>query len=120
MMRAQVEKGCLMILVTAFVIILSGCQTLGTPPVDTPGKRVIVANALAEQAAATSEQLFDAGKISKPTKDAYVARIKNFSASIDIAETMAKSNPQDANSRLVTIIAGLNALAAELDSKETP
>lgn len=106
--------------VLLLAMVMSACQTLGTPPVDTFGKRVIVANAIAEQAAVTSERLYSAGKISLPTKDGYVDRIKTFAAGIDTAESMRGTKPEDANAKLLAIIAGLNALANELDSKERP
>lgn len=99
------------------LILLAACQSLGVPPADTFNKRVIVANGLVESASATVETLFVAGKLSQPEARQFNQRCADAAAGIDITRQTRVTDPTAADAKLTAIIAGLNALNAELKTR---
>lgn len=99
------------------LIMLAACQSLGVPPADTFSKRVIVANGLVESASATVETLYTAGKLSQPDARQFNQRCTDAATGIDIARQAHVTDPAAADARLTAIIAGLNALSAELKTR---
>jgi hypothetical protein len=101
-----------------FIILLAACQSLGVPPADTFNKRIVVANSLVESASATVETLFTAGKLSQPDAKQFNQRCADAAAGIDITRQTHVTDPTAADAKLTAIIAGLNALNAELQNRK--
>lgn len=104
-------------LIPLLLVLLAGCGSLGIPQADTFNKRIVVANSLVESASATVETLYTAGKLSQPDARQFNQRCADAATGIDIARQTHVTDPSAADARLTAIIAGLNALSAELKTR---
>lgn len=104
--------------VLPFIMILAACAALGVPPANTFNKRVIVANSMIESTAKTVETLYSAGKINQAEAHNAHDHLIEAANGISLATSIARTNVGDANTRLDTIVIGLETLNAFLRSKQ--
>lgn len=100
------------------LVLLAGCAALGVPEADTFNKRVIVANSIAESAASTVATLTATGKLSKEDAQSALDRVRTAAIGIDIARDALPADPKAADARLTAVVAALNAIVAELETRK--
>jgi hypothetical protein len=99
-------------------LLLAGCAALGVPAADTFNKKAAGAVQTVNAASQLTLTLLQARKITPDESDKYIDAFEEAQSAIDFTRTIYKTNPADAENRLAAIIAGLNILLAELETRK--
>lgn len=99
------------------LMALAGCQYFGVPKPETFNQKLATGYATVTTIRQTATTLLQADKITVDDAQKAQDQCDNFRAGLDIARSIAATDPQGADTRLQAAIVGLNALNAYLAFK---
>lgn len=104
-------------LLTALLLLLSACQTLGVPQADTFNKKLAAGYTTVTGIRNTADALLSAQKITPDDAQNVNDQADNARTGLDLARQMHATNPAAGDARLDAVVTGLAALNAYLATK---
>ena len=98
--------------------LLAGCASLGLPTPQTFSEKLTAAYGAVEVVNNTAVTLLDAKKITSADGEHILTTSQQARIGLDIARTMAKTDPAAADSKVTAIKTALTAVQTYLDGRE--
>ena len=100
------------------LVLLQACASLGTPPIDTFNKRVVVAYTTVQTVAESATVLQRAGKLNHEENLKVRYGLQDAMAGVKAAESLSKTDLGGAQTRLTTTIQLLTVLQSFVAAKQ--
>lgn len=100
------------------VVLLQACASLGTPPIDTFNKRVVVAYTTVQTVADSATVLRRAGKLGPSDVSKVRYGLQEALDGLTAVEALAKTDLEGAQTRLTVTIQALTVLQAFVAAKQ--
>lgn len=100
------------------LIVLTGCAFLGLPVPDTFNEKVAVGYSTVTSVRNSATSLLNAGQIKAEDGQNVLEQTDNAREGLDIARQIHAVDPDGANSKLSSVLIGLNALEVYLRSRQ--
>lgn len=105
-------------LLMLYVFVVAGCAQLGLPKPETFNQKLLVGVSTVTEVRKTSTALLEAKKINSADHENIEQQADNARAGLEIARTLAKSNPNAADAKLTAVRTALTALQTYLATRK--